>query len=255
MRVLLDMSIAYEGIGNHQRAISFAERLLSVAKSNNANQYIRDGYKILYKVNENLGNIQSAYTFYRLYNNMKDSIALENFSQKLALYSAAIESEKKETQIELLNRQNTINQQKLQLRDQELKATAFFRNALIAGVVLLVVAGLVLYRNVALKQKNEMNRREIAEKGLMVQMLESDRIKTEWQQQTTKLEMQALRAQMNPHFIFNSLNSINRFILQNNKLDASEYLTKFSNLIRMTLQNSEQSLITLKNELDNVQFR
>ena len=65
----------------------------------------------------------------------------------------------------------------------------------------------------------------------------------------TELEMQALRSQMNPHFIFNSLNSINRFILQNNKGQASEYLTKFSKLVRMILQNSQASLITLENEL------
>ena len=69
------------------------------------------------------------------------------------------------------------------------------------------------------------------------------------QQQKTELEMQALRAQMNPHFIFNSLNSINRFILQNNKAQASEYLTKFSKLVRMILQNSQASLITLESEL------
>ena len=62
--------------------------------------------------------------------------------------------------------------------------------------------------------------------------------------------MQALRAQMNPHFIFNSLNSINRFILQNNRLQASEYLTKFSKLVRMILQNSQASLITLESELE-----
>jgi len=62
--------------------------------------------------------------------------------------------------------------------------------------------------------------------------------------------MQALRAQMNPHFIFNSLNSINRFILQNNKTQASVYLTKFSKLVRMILQNSQASMITLESELE-----
>jgi len=72
----------------------------------------------------------------------------------------------------------------------------------------------------------------------------------ELQQQKTEMEMQALRAQMNPHFIFNSLNSINRFILQNNRLQASEYLTKFSKLVRMILQNSQASLITLESELE-----
>lgn len=72
----------------------------------------------------------------------------------------------------------------------------------------------------------------------------------ELQQQKAEIEMHALRAQMNPHFIFNSLNSINRFILQNNKAQASEYLTKFSKLVRMILQNSQVSLITLESELD-----
>jgi len=63
-----------------------------------------------------------------------------------------------------------------------------------------------------------------------------------------------LRAQMNPHFIFNSLNSINRFILQNNKTQASEYLTKFSKLVRMILQNSQASLITLESELESLEL-
>ena len=73
-------------------------------------------------------------------------------------------------------------------------------------------------------------------------------------QKTSELEMQALRAQMNPHFIFNSLNSINRFILQNNKEQASEYLTKFSKLIRLILQNSQVSLIPLESELESMEL-
>jgi hypothetical protein len=78
---------------------------------------------------------------------------------------------------------------------------------------------------------------------------EKERQLADLQQQKTELEMQALLAQMNPHFIFNSLNSINRFILQNNKAQASEYLTKFSKLVRMILQNSQALLITLESEL------
>jgi ligand-binding sensor domain-containing protein len=70
------------------------------------------------------------------------------------------------------------------------------------------------------------------------------------QQQKAELEMQALRAQMNPHFIFNSLNSINMFILENNKLQASEYLSKFSRLVRLILHNSQEAFIPLENELE-----
>ncbi|MGZ8552255.1 MAG: sensor histidine kinase, partial [Chitinophagaceae bacterium] len=56
--------------------------------------------------------------------------------------------------------------------------------------------------------------------------------------------------QMNPHFIFNCLSSINRYILINKTEEASDYLTKFSRLIRMALHNSEKTYITLENELE-----
>src|SRR5688572_5091666 len=72
----------------------------------------------------------------------------------------------------------------------------------------------------------------------------------ELQQQKIELEMQALRAQMNPHFIFNSLNSINMFILENNKVQASDYLSKFSRLVRMILQHSQEAFIPLDRELE-----
>jgi len=84
------------------------------------------------------------------------------------------------------------------------------------------------------------------------QMAEMRQKTAELLQQKTEMEMQALRAQMNPHFIFNSLNSINRFILQNDRAQASEYLTKFSKLVRMILQNSQASLISLESELESL---
>ena len=65
-----------------------------------------------------------------------------------------------------------------------------------------------------------------------------------------ELEMQALRAQMNPHFIFNCLSSINRFVLMNETEAASDYLTKFSKLIRTVLNNSKKSLIALEDEIE-----
>jgi len=70
----------------------------------------------------------------------------------------------------------------------------------------------------------------------------------------TELEMQALRAQMNPHFIFNCLSSINRFVLKNETEAASNYLTKFSKLIRIVLNNSKKPLIPLEAELEMLQL-
>jgi ligand-binding sensor domain-containing protein len=84
--------------------------------------------------------------------------------------------------------------------------------------------------------------------------IEEERQLADLQHKTAILEMQVLRTQMNPHFIFNSLNSINRFILQNNKGQASQYLTKFSKLIRLILQNSQADLISLESELDSLEL-
>ena len=65
-----------------------------------------------------------------------------------------------------------------------------------------------------------------------------------------ELELKALRSQMNPHFIFNSLNSIQYFILKKEPKAAYDYLTKFSSLMRMILQNSKNKSISLQAEHD-----
>ncbi|MEQ1675591.1 MAG: two-component regulator propeller domain-containing protein [Chitinophagaceae bacterium] len=70
------------------------------------------------------------------------------------------------------------------------------------------------------------------------------------QRKMTEVEMQALRAQMNPHFIFNCLNSINRYIVKSDQTTASLYLTKFAKLIRLILDNSNSKNVILTNELE-----
>lgn len=67
--------------------------------------------------------------------------------------------------------------------------------------------------------------------------------------QLYELKMTAFKNQMNPHFLFNSLNSINNFVIQNKKEVASDYITKFSRLIRKVLQTTEKVSIPLEEEL------
>ena len=62
--------------------------------------------------------------------------------------------------------------------------------------------------------------------------------------------MQALRAQMNPHFIFNSLTSIESFIMTNERRLASDYLGKFARLIRMILNSSRNELVLLSKDME-----
>jgi sensor histidine kinase YesM len=73
-------------------------------------------------------------------------------------------------------------------------------------------------------------------------------------QRAVELELQALRAQMNPHFVFNSLSSINNFILKNESELASGYLLKFAQLIRAILEFSNKSLISLETELGSLKW-
>ncbi len=68
-----------------------------------------------------------------------------------------------------------------------------------------------------------------------------------------KIALQSLRREMNPHFIFNSLNSVNHFIATNNELEANQYLTKFSKLMRGVMENSSEDFIPFQQELDLLQ--
>jgi|GEM_PF-1141126 len=74
--------------------------------------------------------------------------------------------------------------------------------------------------------------------------------KTRIQKLISESQMKALQSQMNPHFIFNAINSIQNFILNKKENEAYDYLVRFSKLIRMVLQNSNESWISIENELE-----
>ncbi|MCW3072615.1 MAG: hypothetical protein JWO44_2505 [Bacteroidetes bacterium] len=77
-----------------------------------------------------------------------------------------------------------------------------------------------------------------------------ERIKTQINKQYANIELKALQAQMNPHFIFNCLNSIQHFIILNDEVSASKYLTKFSMLMRKFLEHSKSNIVTLQEEIE-----
>ena len=70
----------------------------------------------------------------------------------------------------------------------------------------------------------------------------------------SELTQANLRQQMNPHFIFNCLNSIDRYIIKNDTKKASEYLNNFGRLIRLILQNSRSDYVNLKDELEALEL-
>ncbi len=73
-------------------------------------------------------------------------------------------------------------------------------------------------------------------------------------QKIAETEMMALRAQMNPHFIFNCINSIDSLIQDNDKYQATVYLNKFARLIRSILDSSKQNTVTLANDMETLKL-
>lgn len=82
----------------------------------------------------------------------------------------------------------------------------------------------------------------------------NEKRRNEIKNRIAEAEQIALRAQMNPHFIFNSLNSIQRFVLKNDSIAAYQYLEKFSKLIRSILENSQLKKINIEEELQSIKL-
>ena len=88
----------------------------------------------------------------------------------------------------------------------------------------------------------------------LTKLKEREEEKTKLFKKIAESEMKALRSQMNPHFTFNSLNSIQHFILKNDMVSAQKYLAKFSQLMRRILDNSKLSFINLAEEIETLKI-
>lgn len=78
------------------------------------------------------------------------------------------------------------------------------------------------------------------------------RLEYEYRDQMRELELRMLRVQMNPHFIFNALNSVRYYILKKDRQEASDYLVRFARLLRFILNTSQKEMISLQEELDGL---
>jgi tetratricopeptide (TPR) repeat protein len=159
---------------------------------------------------------------------------------ELARTSAELEKEK---QIgENTNTQLSLYQKDIKIKEQEAivqsKNNAILRGSIL-GLVAFVFAGWWLLNYL----QNLKEEREAVAKARAVETAQR-----QWQEN----ELRALRSQMNPHFIFNCLNSIKSLTLKNETDKASIYITKFSRLMRQVLESSRNEWISLKDEIENL---
>jgi tetratricopeptide (TPR) repeat protein len=226
---MLGLANIYSYRKDYQIALGLGREVMAKARTQSSKLIMRDAAGLLATIYDSLHQPELALDYYQQFVQLKEAIVNQQFKGRLHEFKRIADDEKKSSQIELLNKEK-------QITAQNLKKTRYLRNILAIAVIFIIVLGVIIFWNISLKRKNEKLRNESS--------------KAEWQKAASDLEMQALRAQMNPHFIFNCLSSINRFILKNEPDLASDYLTKFSRLIRMVLINSEKSLILLEEEME-----
>ncbi|WP_296386146.1 histidine kinase [Winogradskyella sp.] len=126
-----------------------------------------------------------------------------------------------QNRITSLESDRALSQSKYELTQERNRSQQLIIYSLISGLVLLLITGYLMFKYI--KQQKLAN---------------------------NLLALKSLRSQMNPHFIFNALNSVNSFIATNDERTANKYLSDFSHLMRSVLENSEEDFIPLKKEIE-----
>lgn len=165
--------------------------------------------------------------------------------QTVLLQNERLQSEEKEKQLLIAKGNEKLQASKLNELSQQqklnkLELKQFWLYAILALVILMsvVIYLLNLYRIKKLKFKSE----------LQHQQAEQNELELKHQYQLSESELKAIRSQMNPHFIFNVLNSIEAYVMDNEKRKASRLIQKFAALSRLILENSTKSLVTADKE-------
>jgi len=149
---------------------------------------------------------------------VRDTIHNYERNKDIREINVSHETEKKEQELARLSKENVF-------KEERLKQSYW----IVAGLVMLVL--LIVFLAVVLIRQNKLKN----------------------SQQTLLFQQRLLRTQMNPHFLFNSLASIQNFIVKEKPGLASDYLSRFSKLVRQILKNSVEEWITLEDEINSVE--
>ncbi|UBZ13500.1 histidine kinase [Flagellimonas marinaquae] len=208
-------SMAYLGNKDYVNAELYANKALQLSEAQGNVFLQKSAWGTLADVYSAKGEFSKALEAYTKFSVLKDSLNNQNRRVEINRSQLEFEFEKERTIAQAeIDRQSTIK-----------TASLLGGGGLLAASVL----GFVLYK----RRRDVLEQKKDAEFRALV----------------ADTELKALRAQMNPHFIFNALNSIGDYILKNNNETALEYLTKFAKLMRMVLENSENKSIPLEEDL------
>lgn len=212
---------AYFLKGEYTNAIPYLEKSISEANKREDLIVKKDATKKLSDLYENTGDYEKALSTYRNYTEIVDKLYIikEQEISQAARFSRDIAT--KQNRITSLETDRELTQSKYQLTAERNKRQELIIYSLLGGLILLLITAYFMYKFI--KQQKFAN---------------------------NLLALKSLRSQMNPHFIFNALNSVNSFIASNDERTANKYLSDFSLLMRSVLENSDEDFIPLKKEIE-----
>jgi len=215
---------AFAAQSEYDEAIPYLEESIKKAESENDLVVQKDATRKLGEVYREKGELKKASEAFEEYEVIIDKLYIQKEQQLSQLTRFNRELDQKANRIASLEKDRELNESKYKLAfaSQELAGQQrIIIYSLIGLSVLLLLAAYLMYRNT--KQQRYAN---------------------------NLLALKSLRSQMNPHFIFNALNSVNTFIATSDERAANKYLTDFSLLMRAVLENSEEDFIPLEKEIE-----
>lgn len=231
-RINYKIANAYIAQDQYEQAIPYLEKSIVQADTEDDLIVQKDATRKLSEVYEYKGDFTKALETYQEYVSVVDTLYIrkEQEISRAARFNREISA--KQSRISGLEQERELSQSKydLALTEQELVRENNIRQkwviySLILGVIMLALATFFFYRS---------NQQQKLANNL--------------------LALKSLRSQMNPHFIFNALNSVNNYIAKSDERSANRYLSEFSTLMRSVLENSDEDFIPLAKELEQLQL-
>jgi tetratricopeptide (TPR) repeat protein len=229
----INIALVFNDKGKLQQAIRLFEESIDIANQIKSTRLLDFAYSGIAESYEKSGNFEKAYHFYKRNRQIADSTLSAEKHRQIAELETKYQTERKNREISELQKNNEIHELTLAQQNQQLR---FNRVLIFVLVILLSLGGFLAFYihkwNVS-KHQNVRNQLEI---------------------KNLKTEQRMLKSQMNPHFVFNSLNSIQSFIISNQTHQATKYLANFAKLIRGFLENSRSDSVLLDKEIEQLKL-
>jgi two-component sensor histidine kinase len=219
----------------HKASIPYYKTSLKLYEEMNRLQFVKDINQKLYIAYSIVQDTAKANKALKVYNIMKDTLNNREQRSLIADMTTKYETEK-------IRAENKLNAKQAELAKAESERNSIYFWITLIGLAMAIIIGLLYYSRLKQEKNNE----------LIQQELKASQKQLALEKQYRDSELKALKAQMNPHFIFNVLNSIQEFIVLNQKEKASEYLATFAELIRNYLNFSNEDFISLREEVDTI---